>query len=68
MSENLNQVLELLQSVAGEAADDLYVIEKGTYNLLYVNQLKRGACKEAWGKKSVTSFCMGSPNHARSVF
>lgn len=46
MSDNLKQVLELLQNVAGEAADDLYVIEKENYRLLYVNQLKKGFWKD----------------------
>ena len=38
--------MQLFQSIAEEAADDIYVIGKNDYSLLYANELKRPFCKE----------------------
>lgn len=38
--------IQLFQSVAEETADDIYVIEKGNYNLLYANDLKKPYCRK----------------------
>ena len=33
--------IQLLQDIASETVDDIYVIDKSNYNLLYANDLKR---------------------------
>lgn len=38
--------IQLFQSIAEETADDIYVIEKDNYNLLYANELKKPFCRE----------------------
>ncbi len=38
--------IQLLQNIAAEAADDIYVIGKENYNLFYANELKNPYCKE----------------------
>lgn len=37
---------QLLQSIAGEMEDDIYVIDKENYNLLYANELKKRTYQE----------------------
>ena len=38
--------IQLFQNIAEENADDIYVIEKGNYHLLYANELKKPYCIE----------------------
>lgn len=37
---------QLFQNIARESVDDIYVIDKKNYNLLYANGLKRRSCRE----------------------
>lgn len=64
----LSPEIQLFQSIAEENADDIYVIEKDNYHLLYANELKNPYCIEdnrAWGtcyqmlhgKKEPCEFC-----------
>lgn len=60
--------MQLFQNIAEETADDIYVIGKNDYSLLYANELKRPFCKEEnragqtcyqifHGKSSPCEFC-----------
>lgn len=42
----MSQETQLFQSIASENADNIYVIEKETYNLLYINGFKRAFWSE----------------------
>ena len=43
----------LFQDIANESADGIYVIDKNTYELLYVNESKRliSTCQNGLGRK-----------------
>lgn len=60
--------MQLIQSIAGEMADDIYVIDKENFNLLYANELKKRDYKEGipggekcyqilYGKNEPCEFC-----------
>ena len=60
--------MQLLQSITGEMADDIYVIDKENFNLLYANELKKRDYKEGipggekcyqilYGKNEPCEFC-----------
>lgn len=38
--------IQLFQSIAGETADDIYVIDRKNYNLLYANELGKRLCRD----------------------
>lgn len=60
--------IQLFRSVAKETADDIYVIEKDSFHLLYANNLKEPYCEEEnqgeqkcyqvlYGKSDPCEFC-----------
>lgn len=49
MSDDLKKISpekRLFQSIIEETVDDIYVINKENYDLLYANELKKGCLKE----------------------
>ena len=44
-SSSLSPEIQLFQTLAGEIADDIYVVDKETYRLLYANELKNSCLK-----------------------
>ena len=68
-SSNMSPESRLFQTLAGEIADDIYVVNKGNYHLLYANDLKSSCCKGSckigqkcyqilYGKSEPCEFCM----------
>ena len=71
MADDLQKISpekRLFQSIAEETVDDIYVINKENYNLLYTNELKNGFLKEEsrvgkkcyhilYGKSEPCEFC-----------
>ena len=67
-SSILSPEIQLFQTLAGEIADDIYVVDKKTYRLLYANELKTSCWKEhngtgetcyqiLYGKSQPCEFC-----------
>lgn len=38
--------MQLFRNIASETADDVYVVDKNTYQLIYANELKKICCRE----------------------
>lgn len=78
----LTPEMQLFQNIAGETADDIYVISKENYDLFYANEFKNPYCREEdrvgrkcyqvlYGKKEPCDFCTlkknASPDAAEEI-
>lgn len=71
MADDLQKISpekRLFQSIVEETVDDIYVINKENYNLLYTNELKNGFLQEeSRVGKNVIRSCMESRNPVNSA-
>lgn len=81
MADDLQKISpekRLFQSIAEETVDDIYVINKENYNLLYTNELKNGFLKKEsrvgkkcyhilYGKSEPCEFCTLKKNDAFDI-